>query len=101
MENGQNFIKSLTACQSKEGATDEDVTLHMGFQEAMSHAGKCLASCMEELFGIVIKLTCQLTNKFPKNLSVFNEGSQTCASALIPHARLKRTTLKSNFYFIL
>lgn len=41
-------------CKSKVGASDEDVTRHMGFQEALTHAGKCLASCVEEGFGIVI-----------------------------------------------
>lgn len=42
------------ACKSKEGATEEDVTRHMGFQDALSHAGKCLAACVEDALGIVI-----------------------------------------------
>lgn len=42
-------------CKVTEGATEEDVTRHMGFQEAISYAGKCLASCVEEAIGIVIR----------------------------------------------
>lgn len=41
-------------CKVKEGATDDDVTRHMGFLDAVSHAGKCLAKCMEEALGLVI-----------------------------------------------
>lgn len=53
-DNAPSYLKTLMQCKSKEGATEEDVTRHMGFQDALSHAGKCIASCMEEALGIVI-----------------------------------------------
>lgn len=45
------------ACRTQVGASEEDVTRHMGFQDAISHAGKCLAACVEETLGIVIRIT--------------------------------------------
>lgn len=53
-------------CKAKEGATEEDVTRHMGFQDALSHAGKCIASCMEEMLGIVIinQFNIESTNEY-------------------------------------
>lgn len=45
------------ACRTQVGASEEDVTRHMGFQDAISHAGKCLAACVEETLGIVIRIS--------------------------------------------
>lgn len=47
------FVRYVTECKAKEGASDDDIKRHIIGMEAKTMPGKCLVACLHEAVGLV------------------------------------------------